>query len=509
MECESHQYLPVHREFALQARRTPRRIAIRYGDCEVSYEQLDARANAVAARLQELSVRAGDVVGLYMSRSPEIVIAKLAILKCGAAYLPLDKSNPVARNHYALAETGARVVISDDDPRAFHAIEGLQLLRCGADVAFGQAMQQAPDVAVSVHDRAYVMFTSGSTGRPKGVVVPHRAIHRLVKATDYISITEADAILQFSSLSFDAATFEIWGALLNGATLVLYPGTTFDPNLFAQELRRSGVSILFVTTALFHIIATRFVGSLAPLRILLTGGDVLYPDLINKVADAHPHLELRACYGPTENTSFTTTHLIAADNRPAQTVPIGLPIRGTAVHVLDEQLRPLPDGQTGELFVSGPGVALGYLNSPRSRNDFFEDPAIAAGLIYRTGDLVRRNRRGELEFVGRRDNQVKIRGFRASLEEIQNGILAVREVQDAVVLLRKFGSGDQQLVAFVRLTREAALSSAQLKQQLASQMPPYMVPDRLVLGAEFPLNSNGKICRDSLREMLDQPGMDL
>jgi amino acid adenylation domain-containing protein len=489
----------IPRAFEAEVARRPQAIALKYADVELTYEQLNARANHVAAHLSARGVGRGDIVALMMSRSPEQIIAILAILKCGGAYLPLDGNNPVSRNLSCLEAAQVGVLIRDHDIDESLAY-GRQVVDSRSADLFSAERVENIELAVDPEDRCYVMFTSGSTAQPKGVVVPHRAVIRLVKNADFIQVSEQDSILQFAPLSFDASTFEIWGVLLNGGTLVLYSGATFDPNLFAKEIRENNVTVLWLTAALFHLIATRFLASLKGVKVLLAGGDVLYPKVINKVLDEMPDVLLINGYGPTENTTFTCCHRITTANRPMECVPIGKAIAGTQIHILNESLQPVPNGEIGELYTSGLGVALGYLNDGEHSGAFFRNPSIAEGLIYRTGDLVRCNANGEIEFKGRRDHQVKIRGFRVSLEEVQASLLKVEHVVDAVVMVEKFDNGDQQLIAYLLLDEEGAITVADAKKALAAELPAYMVPDLIRLSTHLPVNKNGKIDRQRIKE---------
>ena len=489
----------IHVAFAEQASRSAQRVALRYENESLTYGQLNRRAENLAAHLQShAAVRRGDVVAVKMARRPEQIVALLAILKCGAAYLPLDENDPPARAAHCLEEARVRVILAD---RLEDARPGDRLCITLAErVLFEDERESAAAVEVSGEDRCYVMFTSGSTGAPKGVAVPHRAVIRLVKRTNYIEIAAEDRILQFAPTSFDASTFEIWGALLNGACLVLYPGATLDPNLLVRQIRDNGVTILWLTAALFHLIATRYMVALRTVKVLLAGGDVLQPKLVNKVLDEVPGITLINGYGPTENTTFTCCHRMTVENRPTSCVPIGKAITGTSLHVLDSLRRPVADGESGELFVSGAGVALGYLNHSSGSSAFFADARIADGLIYRTGDMVRVNAAGEVEFEGRWDNQVKIRGFRVSLEEIQANILKLPHITDVVVLLQKSESGDQQLVAYMQLATQQSMSVAEIRRALAVELPRYMIPDVIHLDVDLPINRNGKLDRARIRD---------
>lgn len=489
----------VHVEFHQQASRSPRRVALRFQGESLTYGELDRRANNLAAYLHShAAVQRGDIVAVRMARRPEQIVALLAILKCGAAYLPLDENDPIARTLQFLDEARVRVLIADRVDEAGLYNQRLCITPEQREL-FAEERDCAPDVAVSGEDRCYVMFTSGSTGTPKGVVVPHRAVIRLVKTTNYISIAPSDAILQFAPTSFDASTFEIWGALLNGACLVLYPGAMLDPNLLLRQIQDHGVTILWLTAALFHLVATRYTVALRTVTTVLAGGDVLQPKLVNKVLDEVPGITVINGYGPTENTTFTCCHRMTVANRPSQCVPIGKAITGTFLHILDSSRRPVVDGECGELFVSGAGVALGYLNDSGGGGAFFSDASLASGLIYRTGDMVRINAAGEVEFEGRRDNQVKLRGFRVSLEEIQTHILKLPQIADAIVLLQQFDSGEQQLVAYLQLAAHESMSVAEIRQTLAMQLPRYMIPDLIHLDADLPINRNGKLDRARIR----------
>ncbi len=496
----------IHDVFAVSAAQHAGKAALKFGGSEISYRQLAAAADYLSGLLVRQGVKRGDIVALLMPRSPELIAAMLAVLKCGAAYLPLDVDGPVTRNLGLLAEAQVDVLMLNqdcaDDLRA-----GRKLVEVNSDTIFSDAVRQSRQsdlaaVQADPEDKAYVMYTSGSTGGPKGVVVPHRAIYRLVQSPNYIHITPDDNILHVAATEFDAATFEVWGALLNGATLIIYPEKTLDPNLFVQVVRDNKVTMMFLTSALFHLFAAKYPDAFDTVKFLLAGGDIISPTVVNGLLDAQPDITIINCYGPTENTTFTTTHGMTTGNRPGATVPIGKAISGTALHILDSNKQPVPAGQTGELFTSGSGVALGYLDPARNKDAFFIDQTISEGLIYRTGDLVRANNDGTLEFIGRKDNQVKVRGFRMSLEEVLSPLLELDEVIEAAVTVKKHASGDQQLIAFVQLRPKIKLKVSDIKHKLAAKVPAYMVPDSIYLDVELLINKNGKIDKKKMQEML-------
>ncbi len=481
----------IHREFEYYANQRPDAIAIKYCQQQLSYAQLNGQANHLAQLLIKRGCQPGDTVALMMDRSPKMIATILAILKVGCAYLPLDAANPLQRNLLCLDEANVSVIIADNDCEELQHPERFIIDANEADL---WTSFDAPNISLAgaTEDKCYVMYTSGSTGKPKGVVIAHRSVIRLVKHTNYVDIKPTDSILQFAPLSFDASTFEIWGALLNGATLVIYSGGGLDPNLFAREVKDNQITVMWLTAALFHMMATRYVEVFSTVKTLLAGGDVLSPKLINAVLDAHPQITVINGYGPTENTTFTCCHRMNNTNRPDGTVPIGIAIEGTAVHILDEHQQPVKSGEEGELYTSGLGVALGYMDSAQQGN-FFHNPQIAPGLIYRTGDLVAQNEHQALEFRGRIDNLVKVRGFRVSLEEVQSNILKLDKINQALVVLHKFEGGDQQLVTYLNLQADHGLTAMDIKKLLAKRIPKYMIPDLIHLDKELPINKNGKI----------------
>jgi amino acid adenylation domain-containing protein len=488
--------LCIHDGVDRQSERDPRAVAVESREGSVTYGELTARANSLAHHLVNVGVRPGTIVGLSMSRSIDTILAMLAVLKAGAAYLPLDESSPPLRRRKYLEDAAVTHVIADRDLPEFWrgrrrvvVMNGMDRPLSDGSVQFTGTRNSLPD------DMAYVMFTSGSTGEAKGVVVPHRAVARLVIDTNYVQILPSAKILQLSPLSFDASTFEIWGALLNGATLVLSSERIFDPNALRRDVAERGVTIMWLTAALFHLIGDRYIDAIRPLQVLLAGGDVLSPRIVNRVLDAIPGITVINGYGPTENTTFTCCHRMTAENRPSSAgVPIGRPICGTEIFVLDESLSPVAAGNVGELFAAGRGVALGYLNGD-AEGRFFHSEAICKGLVYRTGDLVRENSNGEMEFVGRKDNLVKVRGFRVSLEGVRSTIMQIPDVVEAAVLVRKEECGDQLLIAYVKTREGSALDEAQVRRQLSGCLADYMVPNHIVLSEGLPITSNGKVDR--------------
>ena len=487
----------IHEAFARRVSKSPAAIALTEGDRVFSYEQLDALSNAFAGLLTERGVRRGDVVALLMRRSAEMFVAMLGILKCGAAYMPLERGNPDARNRYCLEQAEVRVIIAENECDALCSDERT-MFRCNIRDLVGKNCG-APAGRFSSETPAYVMFTSGTTADPKGVVVPHRAVIRLVVDTNYIEITPEDSILQFSTPSFDASTFEIWGALLNGATLVLYTGEVLDPNLFRQHMSRHRITILWLTAALFHLFVDTCLNELRSLRVLLAGGDVLHPQAVRKALDEIDGLELINGYGPTENTTFTCCHRMRRANRPeGNTVPIGRAITGTQVFILDDQRREVGRGEAGELYAAGLGVALGYLNGGTAETPFFHDGRLSTGLLYRTGDLVRMNEAGEIEFLGRKDSQIKLRGYRVSLEEIKARLLEIPAAKEAAVMCQEVEGGDQLLVAYVQVDEMRRLDAKAVRDYLSQSVPRYMIPDKISIVQQMPINKNGKIDRTKI-----------
>ncbi|MFD9690523.1 non-ribosomal peptide synthetase [Kitasatospora sp. NPDC059146] len=476
--------------FASVARDRAGATAVRSGATRLSYRELDARAEALAARLRAVGVRRGDRVGVRVDRSAEQVTALLGVLKAGAAYVAVDPQDPPARATALLADAGARAVLAGPDLT-------LTVLT-GAD-ASGAALS-GPDTPPGPEDTAYVAYTSGSTGRPKGVSVPHRAVHRLVVGGDPLAFRPEDVFLAHAPIAFDASTLEVWGALLNGACLVVAPPGPLGPGELTELVREAGVTVLWLTAGLFHQVVDAGLPPLPALRYLVAGGDVLSPAHVDRAAAALPNGVVVNGYGPTENTTFTCCHPVREplDGRP---VPIGRPIGGTRVHVLDERLRPVPVGGTGTLFAAGPGLAHGYLGRPDlTAERFLPDPFAAepGARMYDTGDRVRQAPDGTLAFLGRTDTQVKLRGFRVELGEVEAAVSAHPDVRSAVVVLQQRADGDRRLAAFYQ--GEVELLSAELRAGLAAELPRHLVPSTFTWLEALPLTPNGKVDRTALAQ---------
>jgi len=484
----------IKQAFEKQVAKSPDATAISYMDRRLSYRELNDCANRFAERLLQAGCVSGNIIALSTERNPNAFIAILAILKIGASYLPIDVQNPIERTLYCLRQADVKTIVSDQDCDEIREGRNVIVLSDEDEYVTQEPPRGNLGIEVGADDACYVMYTSGSTGDPKGVLIPNRGVLRLVQNTNYIDIKPTDNILQFAPLSFDASTFEIWGALLNGGTLVLYPGDGLDPNVLARTIENNNVTVLWLTAALFHIIASRYLDALKTVTTLVAGGDVLFPDLVNAVFDRYPEVTVINGYGPTENTTFTCCHVMTISNRPGDYVPIGKAINGTRLHLLNDQSDAISTSGDAELFVSGAGVALGYVGKDESAQ-FFYDNSIATGLIYATGDLVRKNENGDLEFRGRIDNQVKIRGYRVSLEEIQGCLLKLDDVIEAFVVLNDLGPGEQQLVAFLKIASGRHLSSAYVRSLLAEDLPKYMIPNTFHFDKEFPICKNGKIDR--------------
>ncbi|MFC5687627.1 non-ribosomal peptide synthase/polyketide synthase [Amycolatopsis mediterranei] len=481
--------------FADQVRRRPDAVAVLAGDRTLTYADLDERANHLAARLADLGVAVEDRIGLLLEPSVEHVVAELAVLKAGAAYVPLDTRAPHERLRAVLAEAGVSVVVSGDTwvPTA-EAVHSGPVLTVGE-----QRSRTAPDASVVPENLAYVMYTSGSTGVPKGVAVRHRDITALAQDGRFAGGAHT-RVLAHSPLAFDASTYELWVPLLNGGATVLPDG----PDLTVESLRRAvsahGVTAAWLTAGLFRLLAQDAPDGLRGLREVWTGGDVVPPAVVRAVQAACPGLVVVDGYGPTETTTFATSFRMTGGAGVPEPVPIGRPLDGMRAYVLDAELRPLPAGAPGELCLAGAGLARGYLGRPGlTAERFVPDPFGAPGeRMYRTGDVVRRGPDGELVFLGRSDDQVKLRGFRIELAEVEAVLAAHPAVAQAVATIHTDAAGTRRLIAHVVLAAGRTADSAALRGHAAAALPEYMVPAVVLVLAALPLNRNGKVDRRAL-----------
>ncbi len=440
----------VHERFEQQAERTPDAVALLYEGESLSYRELNERANQVAHRLLKLGVKPEAFVGICLERSLEMIVAVLGILKAGGVYTPIAADLPAARRRTMMADAGIRhLITSRSETEQYQgAVEHILVLDENAALA-GESSAN-PGVLQFPESPAYVNYTSGSTGQPKGVLVPHLSVLRLVCGPNFMQLDSGARFLQMAPLSFDAATLEIWGPLLNGGSLAVMPAGRASVQEIGDVVRRLEVNSLWLTAGLFHEVVDHELDAFTGVRQLLAGGDVLSVDHVKRVLLSHPQCQLINGYGPTENTTFTCCYPVSRTVPLGDAVPIGFPINNTRVYILDADLKPTPVGVTGELYAAGAGLARGYLGRPElTAERFVPNPYGAPGeRMYRTGDLVRWRIDGAVEFVGRNDEQVKVRGFRIELGEIESALKDHDSVQDALVLVRKI-ENDKQLLGYV------------------------------------------------------------
>ncbi len=480
---------------AARARRAPDAVAVVDGERRLSYGELLAGAGSVAAALRGRGVRGGDRVGVLLARSADAVVAQLGILAAGAAYVPLDAAHPPARVAAVLADAGAEIVLTDQTlGRRLPA--GPQALAV-ADAMRGEPLEPA---GCDPGDLAYVIYTSGSTGEPKGVEVSHRNVVRLVDDPGYAELGPGTTMLHAASPAFDAATLEIWGPLANGGAVVCLAEQP-SADTVAEAIERHGVTTLWLTAGLFHQLVDRRPGCLAGVRHLLAGGDVLSPDHVRRaLAALAPDSRLTNGYGPTESTTFATTHTLRPGDAVGETIPIGLPIQGTTCDVLDRDGAQLPVGAAGELAIGGDGVALGYRGDPElTAARFVPDPHRPGERRYLTGDRVRRRPDGALEFLGRIDRQVKVRGIRVEPAEVERSLRSHPALAEAAVVPFERAPGDLALAAYVVAAPGAvAPTPVELRAHASATLPAAMLPTAWLPLPELPLSANGKLDRDRL-----------
>ena len=484
----------VHGRFAAVAKANPERIAVASDALSLTYAELDARSDSVAAGLLAAGVEPGSYVALLMERSVEAVVALFGVLKAGAAYLPIDTRWPVERVAFALRDADVAAIVAD---------EGLEILRDEIPLFTVSGLVGGSGERVSPlkrllqggegSDLAYAMYTSGSTGTPKGVEIRHASILRLVLRSDYIDF-DAPKVLHAAPLGFDASTFEIFGPLLNGGTCVVYRERVPTGCGIARTVERHGAEVAWITAALFNAIVDDDASNLAGLRVVLTGGEALSVPHVRKAYAALPATTLINGYGPTECTTFATTYPIPRElPDELRAIPIGKPIGETSLHVLDDAGNDVAAGDIGELYIGGTGVARGYLNRPELTAERF----VARGTRYRTGDLVHWLPDGNLAFIGRVDGQVKIRGYRIETGEIDIVLRALPGVTAAAVIAREDAPGEKRLVAYY-VSHDAGVTARSLRDALALTLPDYMLPVAWMRLDALPVNDNGKLDRRAL-----------
>ena len=496
----------IHALFEQQVERTPDAVALVFNHEQLTYHEVNVRANQLAHYLRQAGVITETPVGVCLNRHFDLIISILAIIKAGGAYVPLDPTYPLHRLHFMINDAGLTLILTQSD----------LLMHLPLDAQFVDVKRLdlhnyplgSPDVDITTENLLYIMYTSGSTGQPKGIEILHRNVQRLINA-NFAQLDATQTFLQLASPSFDASTLEIWGSLCNGAKLVLYPNQVIDLRLIGELIQTHQISILWLSAGLFHQMVDYNLEGLNGVRQLLAGGDVLSVAHIERLLKSGPkELTLINGYGPTENTTFTTTYRVADTGPQATSVPIGVPISNTQVYILDEALHLTPIGVPGELYTGGLGVARGYLNRPElTAERFIKHPQF--GRLYKTGDLCRWlpdtqgagsgnacPDAGSIEFIGRTDFQVKIRGFRIELGEVESALLAQDGIREVVVLAREDNvvRGDKRLVAYF----VGHADPDTIRQQLAQRLPNYMIPSAFVELEAMPLTPNGKLDRRAL-----------
>lgn len=485
--------------FAAATKLYSHRTAVRCGEQTLTYSELDTLSDALAAELIRREVTVGDRVGVDCEKRLELAVALVAILKVGAAYVPFDPAYPQARLQQMADLAEIKLLLGDTSLPGTVPRIPFSKFPVSTD-------QQSLTVENTVTDEslAYIMFTSGSTGVPKAVAVPHRGILRLVIEPDYCQLSEEERILQHSPVAFDASTFEIWGALLNGGELVMHPSDHLSLQEIGQAIREYQITTMWLTAGLFHAMVDERPDDLLPLQQLLTGGDVVSPNHAKTILEKHRNLTLINGYGPTENTTFTCCHTITLDQLAAEpsAIPIGHPINGTDVFILDESDKPVEHGSMGQLCAAGGGLAIGYWNQSDLTDDaFFLAPWDSSIRLYRTGDQVRQTaENAPIEFFGRLDLEVKIRGFRIDLSEIESAVRKIDTIQQATVVAEATQSqADKTLIAYYVADHEIARDA--LTAALSSQLSDHEVPSVFHRLEVLPLTPNGKVDRKALPKL--------
>jgi amino acid adenylation domain-containing protein len=492
----------IHDLFDSEAARLPDAIAAVSEDYNVTYGWLSRRANVLCRLLRSKGVSAESRVGICLPRSIDMIASLIAVVKAGGAYVPMDPSYPRARLDFMARDAEIELLITTSEMLGAVPTESQNVLVVDSvgygDTGSASRPEGGPACPASL---AYITYTSGTTGSPKGVAITHRGVVRLVKGADYAQLDDNQVVLQHSTVAFDAATFEIWGSLLNGARLILIPDDRLSLEELERAMDRHRVTTAWLTAGLFHLMADRLMGPLDSLGQLLAGGEALDVRQVNRFIDLMGSGRLINGYGPTEVTTFTCSHRFDKKIDPSRPAPIGRPISNTTVYVLDESLNPVPIAVKGQIHASGPGLARGYLNNPDLTGErFLPDPfSNAPGeRMYVTGDAGSHRGGGHIEFTGRLDNQIKLRGYRIELGEIESVLASSPDVGTVVVVVRPDKTGERRLAAYAAAKPGATLTPKNLLEQAKAALPEFMVPSSFVIVDTIPLTRSGKVDREAL-----------
>jgi amino acid adenylation domain-containing protein len=488
--------------FETEAKRRPDAMAVVFGAQHISYAELNRRANRLGHYLQTRGVHPDMPIGLCLERSVELIVALLGILKAGGAYVALDPT--YRRERLALMLENADVPLLLTEKGLRHVLPPYK----GAFVFLEEERAEIQGESAEnfssgagIDHLAYISYTSGSTGVPKGVAIPHRGVIRLVKSGGFAEMGEDEVFLQMAPVGFDASTFEIWGALLNGGRLVVMPPQTPSLEELGSALCQNSVTTLWLTAGLFHLMVDERLDDLSGVQQLLAGGDVLSPAHVRRAMEALPGCKIINGYGPTENTTFTCCHTIDRTDTTHRAVPLGRPIGNTTVYILDKEMAPVPVGVAGELYIGGDGLAREYWRQPElTAASFVRNPfsKTAGARLYKSGDLGRWRPDGVVEFIGRGDDQVKVSGYRIEVGEIETTLRQHDAVRDAAVVVRERREGNKEFVAYVISAENSGPSAEELREFLRRTLPDAAVPVDYVFVDAFPLTSNGKVDRRAL-----------
>jgi amino acid adenylation domain-containing protein len=482
--------------FEEQVKLYPEKTAIVFQESFLTYQQLNEKANQLARTLRDSGVTGNTPVAILADKSLDVIAGTLAILKAGGGYVPIDPEYPDQRKSYMINDAGCKVLLIQDKYNNI-TFEGVRNISLNSPDSYYQDKSDIEGINTS-SDLAYIMYTSGTTGKPKGSLILQYSVVRLVRNMNYVELTPEDRILLTGAIVFDATTFEIWGALLNGGTLhIVEKETILDPKLLGEELIKNDITILWITSSLFTQIAEMRTDIFRKLKYLLSGGDVPSAPHINKVRKDNPDLKFIHCYGPTENTTFSTTYIVDRDYD--NYIPIGKPISNSTAYIFDRYMNYQAIGVVGELYVGGDGLSGGYLNrDDLNSTKFIDNPHKPGERLYRTGDYARWLPDGNIEFRGRIDNQLKIRGFRVELEEIESILSEIDGVIETVIKPVKVEEGDYRLVAFLNVPENFTMETKEILAQIRAKLPGYMIPSAFKFLHGFQKNVNGKTDRKAL-----------